>query len=117
MICNRNFDVATAGQECAGFVIKFNIARRNVHGAAGRHRFARIDHERVDHLLDLRWINFGWPKVRRDVHFRPQIGTVEREMRRLRQQLGYSHNLLHGRAAFREGEQLTRHVGRFLRRL
>ena len=64
-----------------------------MHGSSVRHGFARIDHQRIHDLLDLRRVHLRLPEICRDVHIRAQIRSVERKLRRLLEQLRRSRRL------------------------
>ena len=72
-----------------------------------RHRFACVDHKRVNHLLDLPRIDLGFPKINRDVEVGAQTGAIEGDFSRLAKQIRDRGDPLEGRATFRKSEQLT----------
>ena len=79
-----------------------------------RHRLARIEHQRVHHLLDLAGVHFRFPEIDRDVEVRAQVRSVERELGRMFQQLSDRDDLLQGRATLRKCEELAGKMRRVL---
>ena len=89
MIGDRDLEV-TSGVRAADrfFRRSAHFRRRRRTQPPLRHRFARIDHQGVDHLLDLAGIDFRFAEVILDLDRGAQIRAVEGEFRGVLQQVG-----------------------------
>src|ERR1700674_644896 len=79
-IRDRDLDVMSGRKNRAGIIFEHDVARADADRPAVRHRFARVQHQRVDHLLDLTGVDFRFPKIDRDIEIRAQVRSVKREL-------------------------------------
>ena len=82
-IGDGNLDVATGGQGRFALAFDLTIFRFQPHRAAVRHGVARIQHQRVHHLLDLIGVDFGFPEDLPRCQFRRADSIREAKIRTL----------------------------------
>src|ERR1700686_1764081 len=72
-IRDRYLDVMPSRKNRTGTFFENDIARADADRPSVRHCFARVQYQRVDHLLDLTGVDFRFPKINRDVEIRAQV--------------------------------------------
>ena len=60
-----HLDITPSRKTSAAAIFEREISRGNFDCATVKHGFARIDHQSVDDLFDLRRIDLGLPEIRR----------------------------------------------------
>jgi hypothetical protein len=69
-----------------------------------------IEDDIMEDLMDLAGINLDRPELRREKDVTPDIGTAQRKVYRIMNQIRDYHSLPHGGASAREGEELARQL-------